>query len=189
MEYLYHGSCMAGITKLQTISRLHNTQELVVYLTDFVPYALYFIWDIEHNLYQGKFVTGSIRDGIAYYEEVFPNQLKELYQGVSGYLYCIEKKDDFQPVVGREGMYCSHKEANIAKVIKIADVYEELLKYEAMGKFIVLRYNEQKEERQRELVEKYANFIKMKNFFQDNENKRGFYQRYLTESWALAEKM
>lgn len=57
MEYLYHGSCMAGITKLQAISRLHNTQELVVYLTDFVPYALYFIWDIEHNLYQGKFVT------------------------------------------------------------------------------------------------------------------------------------
>ena len=37
MEYLYHGSCMAGITKLQAISRLHNTQELVVYLTDFVP--------------------------------------------------------------------------------------------------------------------------------------------------------
>ena len=89
MKYFYHGSICAGIEQLDARSRLHNTGEKVVYLTDNIPYALFYIWDEQRNEYSGKYVTGWMRDGVAWYEEQFPEQLKTFYKGVSGYLYCI----------------------------------------------------------------------------------------------------
>ncbi len=35
----------------------------VVYLTKSVPYALLYIWDKEHNIKSGKYVTGYVKDG------------------------------------------------------------------------------------------------------------------------------
>ena len=54
MKYFYHGSNIPGITQLEARSILHNTEEKVVYLTDCLPYALFYIWDTEHNGYSGK---------------------------------------------------------------------------------------------------------------------------------------
>ncbi len=87
MDYLYHGSIISGIKYIKPNSRLHGSDKEVVYLTDNIPYALFYIWDKEHNHYSGKHVTAWIKDGTAYYEEQFPNQLKTFYKGVSGYLY------------------------------------------------------------------------------------------------------
>ncbi len=58
MKYYYHGSSISGITQLEACSSLHTTGEKVVYLTDNVPYALYYIWDAEHNGCSSKHVTG-----------------------------------------------------------------------------------------------------------------------------------
>jgi hypothetical protein len=68
-EYLYHGSDYSGITELEARSKLHNTDKKVVYLTDNIPYALYYIWDEKHHGYSEKHVTGWIKNGVAYYEE------------------------------------------------------------------------------------------------------------------------
>ena len=87
----YHGSCTPGIMLLEARSRLHNTEEKVVYLTDNIPYALFYLWDEEHNGWSVKHVTGWTKNDIAHYEEQFPDQLKTFYQGVSGYLYCISE--------------------------------------------------------------------------------------------------
>ena len=89
MKYYYHGSCTPGIVQLETRSKLHNTEENVVYLTDNIPYALFYLWDAEHNECSFKHVPGWTKNDIAYYEEQSPDQLKVFYQGVSGYLYCV----------------------------------------------------------------------------------------------------
>jgi hypothetical protein len=96
MKYLYHGSYVSGIQELKANSKLHDTEQNVVYLTDNIPYALFYIWDAEYNGMPGKYVTGWLKDGIAYYEEQFPEQLKTLYQGVCGYLYHIAMTSNFQ---------------------------------------------------------------------------------------------
>lgn len=57
-NYFYHGSISADITKLKASSLLYNTNKKVVYLTDNIPYALFYIWDGKHNNYDRKFVTG-----------------------------------------------------------------------------------------------------------------------------------
>lgn len=74
MNYLYHGSDVAGITALEPRSPLHNSDKRVGYLTGNIPYALIYIWDAKHTGYDRTYVTGWLRDGIASYEEQFPDQ-------------------------------------------------------------------------------------------------------------------
>ena len=148
MEYLYHGSAVAGITTLEPRSLLHNSDKKVVYLTGNLPFALVYIWDGQHNNFDRKHVSGGIRNGTAFYEEWFPGQLEMFYKNVSGYLYCIQNCIDFQPVENRENMLYSQQDVSVDHAVFIPDVYEEILKYEKSGRFSVLRYNEQSEKRQ-----------------------------------------
>lgn len=186
MRCFYHGSDIPGITRLEARSKLHNSEEKVVYLTDNIPYALYYIWDAKRNEYDGKYVTGWMKNGIAYYEEQFPDQLKIFYQGVSGYLYCIADRTDILPVENRENMYYSTEDAIISETKQIDDVYEELLKYEAEGKLVVLRYNEQPVERQNELVNFIAQGIIRSGFFVESKQKQEFMKRHFPKAWEKA---
>ena len=182
----YHGSDIPGITRLEARSKLHNSEEKVVYLTDNIPYALYYIWDAKRNEYDGKYVTGWMKNGIAYYEEQFPNQLKTFYEGVSGYLYRIADREDIKPVENRENMYYSIEGAIIAESKQIDDVYEELLKYESEGKLVVLRYNEQSKERQSELVDFIAQGIIRSGFFAESKQKQEFMKKHFQKAWEKA---
>ena len=185
-NYLYHGSIFAGLKVLKTASFLHGTDKRVVYLTDNIPYALFYIWDGKHNNYNRKFVTGWIKNEIAYYEEVFPNQLEIFYKGVSGYLYCIEKTG-ILPVGERENMYYSVADVFIDRSFYVPDIYEVLMKCEAAGKLKLLRFYEQSEKRQNELIDKYAHFIIKSDFFRNDEEKLKFYRKYLTAAWERAD--
>ncbi len=57
-NYFYHGSISSNITELKALSLLHDENKKVLYLTDNIPYALFYIWDGKHNNYDRKFVTG-----------------------------------------------------------------------------------------------------------------------------------
>lgn len=57
-KYFYHGSISANIIELKASSLLHKMDTKVAYLTDNIPYALFYIWDGKHNNYDRKFVTG-----------------------------------------------------------------------------------------------------------------------------------
>lgn len=188
MKFFYHGSAVPGIAKIEARSKLHHEDQNVVYLTDCIPYALFYIWDAEHNGYRGKHVTGWIKNGVAYYEEQFPEQLRVFYQGVSGYLYCVPDTPDIQPVEGRENLfYCPHAIA-VSNTLLIDDVYSELLKYEAEGAFAVLRYNHQTAQRQQELINMIASVIIHENFFEEDEEHRTFMKNHFNQAWKVAER-
>lgn len=183
---LYHGSSVAGITALAARSRLHSTDKQVVYLTDSVPYALFYIWDAARTGYSGKHVTGGLRDGIALYEEQFPDQLRTFYQGVAGYLYRIPFTADTQPVANRPGLFYREGSAPVAGVEYIPDVYEALLQYEAAGQLRVLRYTEQTAARQAELTAMIATAIRQNDDFANDPERQRFMQRYFPDVWRLA---
>lgn len=189
LPYFYHGSIHSGITQLEARSKLHNTEETVVYLTDCLPYALFYIWDAEHNAYSGKYVTSWVNGGIAYYEEQFPDQLKTFYQGVSGNLYCVEARPDIQGVEGRNHLYSCSTGLPVSKVIQIPDVYEALLKSEAEGTVTVLRYRDQSSQRQTELTHLIARAILRANFYQDDPQQQAFMQRHFAPAWKIAEDL
>lgn len=185
-NYFYHGSISADITKLKASSLLYNTNKKVVYLTDNIPYALFYIWDGKHNNYDRKFVTGWIKNGLACYEELFPDQLEIFYKGVSGYLYCVKNNLNISAAEDRESMYYSETDIIIDHAVYISDIYYELMKYEAAGKFKLLRFNEQPKERQDMLINKSADIITESDFFKNDETKLSFYKKYFTEAWERA---
>ena len=165
-EYFYHGSDVDGIRELEARSRLHNSEDRVVYLTDKIPYALIYIWDKKHNGYRGKHVTGWIRDGITFYEEQFPEQLKTFYQGVSGTLYYVSRNPGISQMENRDNLFYSLTNRTVAREEYIEDVYERLLEFERNGEFRVLRYTEQTKERQEELIELVATGIMKAGFYE-----------------------
>lgn len=185
-DYFYHGSISPNIIKLKTLSLLHNENKKAVYLTDNIPYALLYIWDGKHNNYDRKFVTSWIKNGITYYEELFPMQLKIFYKGVSGYLYCVKKSPKILPVSKNESMYYSEENISIDRTIYIPDIYSELMKYETLGKFKLLRFNEQSLGKQNELIDKSAGIILKSDFFKNDELKLKFYKKYFPTAWERA---
>lgn len=185
-DCLYHGSLVPGIKALEARSRLHGANKQVVYLTDSVPYALFYIWDGHHNGYSQKYVTGGFRDGVAFYEEQFPDQLRTFYQGVSGFLYRILKTPSAQPVAGRAGLFWLEGPASVADAVFVPDVYDALLEYEAAGQLRVLRYNEQTDARRAELVQMIAAAIRQSGFFAGDPEQQQFMQTHFAASWRIA---
>lgn len=188
-EYLFHASSISGITTLKAWSKLraqHGPGQNVVYLTENLPYSLIYIWDEQRNQYGGKYVTCGMKDGIARYIETFPDQLRALYQGVSGYLYCVEKKEEFQPVCGWESMYYSCADVPVAKAVFIEDVYEELLRYEREGAFEVCRYADLSEEKREEMMQHNVSCILRGKMWEDQPIKAAFYQKHFPTEWQRA---
>lgn len=187
MNDLYHGSIIPNIKQLSPCSLLHGTDKKVVYLTDNIPYALFYIWDKEHNHSDGKHVTAWIKDGTVNYEEQFPDQMKVFYEGVSGYMYTVSYTPDIEAMDNRECLYFAPHNVTAQKCEYISDVYKELLKYETAGKLKVRRYNEQSEQRQNELTEMIAAAITKDNCFNDKA-KSEFYKRYFVKAWEKAKE-
>ena len=75
----------------------------------------------------------------------------------------------------------------ITESIYIPDVYEELLRYEAEGKFVILRYNEQSAERQNELIDFMAQGIIHEGFYTANKEKQKFMKKHFSKAWEKAE--
>lgn len=180
---LYHGSAVSGLTELQPLSTLHGKDQKVVYLSSCIPYVLLYIWDKAKTGYSQKWVTGWIKDGITYYEEQFPGQLKAFYDGVPGYIYSVLANDDTGTVQQRENMLYCNSPVPVHGVIKIDDVYQELLHYEEKGLFRILRYEEASAEKQKELVDRIAQYINMNNLHEANTDHAQFMMRYFTEAW------
>lgn len=183
---LYHGSHIANIKKLKANSKLHGTDEFVAYATTNIPYALLFVWDETITGYSGKHVTGWIKNGITFYEEQFPNQLKTFYKGARGYLYRLEATEGLQKVSNREEMYYSPRDLLVANYIYIDDIYVELMRYEEMGQFLVLTYDKQSKKRKKELTDLIASTIIDEKFYYNDVSQREFMKKYFKEAWMRA---
>lgn len=181
MEYVYHGSAVPGIERLEARSVLHGTDQKIVYLTDNVPYALFYIWDEGVTGSPGKHVTGAVRGGTAYYEEQFPRQLERFYRGASGWLYSAPKTPEIRAVENREGLFYNLGNTPVQSR-HIPDVYEELLRHEAAGELVALRFEEQTQRRQDELIGLAAEAVVRADFYREDEVQRAFMKKYFARA-------
>ena len=90
-------------------------------------------------------------------------------------------------VEGREYMYYSLTDRNVDNVKYIADVYEELIRYEKLGEITILRFNEQSTERKNQLIDMIASYILEMNMLETDNEQRDFVKRYFKEAWNQAE--
>ena len=187
--FIHHGSAIPSLTELKPLSRLHNTEKNVVYLSSSMPYVLLYIWDSEKTRYSRKYVTSWLKDGVANYEEQFPGQLKAFYEGVRGYVYSVEQSSDMHFVQQREGMFYSELPVNVCRVTEIPDVHQELLRYEREGLFRVFRYEDATAEKQTELAERIASFIARDGMIDRDDEQSRFMKRYFADAWEKAKEI
>lgn len=185
-QQIYHGSAVPALTELRPLSVLHGSDEKVVYLSSSVPYTLLYIWDAEKTQYSHKWVTGWVEDGITYYEEQFPGQLKAFYAGVRGYVYSVLKNGDVQTLPHREDLFYSRNPIRIYRVTEIPDVYQALLEYERAGKFRVLRFEDASGEKQVELTDRIAAYITENRLPEQDSEEARFMKRYFAQAWEKA---
>ena len=184
----YHGSAVANLAELQPLSKLHQSEEQVVYLSSHLPYVLFYIWDTEKTGSSRKWVTAWLKDGVAYYEEQFPGQLKAFYEGVRGYVYSVLPSDSIQSMPQREDLFYSTEPVKVYHTQEIPDVYQMLLQYEREGKFKLLRFEVASPEKQAELIDRIATYIRESNLLeQDNEHSR-FIRKYFVDAWRNAQE-
>ena len=184
----YHGSTVANLTELQPLSKLHQSEEQVVYLSSHLPYVLFYIWDTEKTGSSHKWVTAWLKDGVAYYEEQFPGQLKAFYEGVRGYVYSVLPDDRVRPMPQREDLFYSCDPVKVYRTQEIPDVYQMLLKYEQEGKFKLLRFEDTTPEKQAELIDRIATYIRESKLMeQDSEHSR-FMRKYFADAWKRAQE-
>lgn len=188
MTKLYHASSVSGIQTLKAVSSLHGEPgSKVVYLTESLPYSLFYIWDAEHNKKPGKHVTCWLKDGIVYYEEQFPDQLRSFYEGVKGYVYSVHLTDQCEPMPGRESMWFSRSDTEVEASIFIKDVYSEIMRYAQLGQIKVIPFSEVSPEKIRMLHVYMAQQILSNGWLNHPECPDAvFYRSYFPGVWEAA---
>lgn len=150
-QQYFHGSCLPGLHTLKPHALEHG-MPLVYLTTNPVVAALYTVHPVErpYNWYPYGF-SGSI----PVYTEYYPQALKDVYGGKTGYIYrcrCeVELSLDNPTSIGCA--LVSRSPVEVKGYTALLDVYEALLEYERSGKLIVRRY-ETLSEKQKETGEK-----------------------------------
>ncbi len=125
---LWHGSPISGITTLTPHAAEHGD---AVFLTDSETLAAIYA-HTNHVWYTYTFLEGKL-----VYDEVFPDQLRRLYEGQPGYVYEVDgeaKQHEKMPWVYMAGA------VDVAGCRYIPDLYEHLLSEEKAGRLAVRRH-------------------------------------------------
>lgn len=176
---LYHGTTIPGLEVLKANS-CDRDGNRVLYLTDNYPYSLFYIRDREID-----FVTcGVWEGGIVHYDEKFRDQLKILYQGMSGWVYEVEA--DAEPTKIR-GIYVVQGDVAVTGAVHIPDALEAIRSEIAKGSVHFLPYEELSDS------QKEMNHEGMVRLFHSGSNrnprKEAFLREHFPEAWAEVQRI
>ena len=173
----YHGTMQAGLTELESRSKDHGGGGPVVYATASAAYALVYIRDLEID-----WVTAGVdAGGVVRYDERFEDQLRVLYQGVSGYVYTLTDSG-FEPTAKR-GVWVSRTCTPVASARFVPDVYTEMLECEARGALAVNRFSALSPDARQANHDTMVTDLYLTDPGKISACKAAFYQTYFAEAW------
>lgn len=104
---------------------------------------------------------GLTGDGKVRIEEYYPNATKETFEGVSGYIYNVNKLDTAQSLKGIKDVFVTQDEIIVDGCEFVQDAYQELLKAESEGKIVIERFEDISEQKrvwiERTILNEYKN--------------------------------
>ena len=175
---LYHGSAAAGIRTLQA-----RGDKRTVYLTDNYVYALFYLRDPQID-----FVTcGVTRDGTVCYEERFPDQLRTLYAGRSGWIYRCEESAQMEKT-RVPGIWVSREDVPVAGAEYIADAYEAIVPYLADGKIRVRAFETLSAQERAGNDGAIAEYIRNSGIIRETSPRAAFYRERFPAAWEQAKR-
>ena len=184
----YHGSTSKGLTELRPHLPVGaHIQEPLVYLTSSKQLALHYIWDTERLGVKMPMVDIR-KDGTLVFQEMFPNALEYFYKGVSGYIYHCDGDYATNPDSHVPTCATSSAVVPITDCEYIENVYEEILSYEAQGKFIYEHYEDLPQWRKDVIRGHITRFIKRNNLLNDPTHPSvNFIREKFPQYWAEAQ--
>lgn len=142
---LYHGSNTGGIVILEP--QLADHDKPYVYLTTIDVVALFYLCNaVERPYYWFPYGFSKSDFSTPIYEELYPNALREVSDGVHGYIYELDV--DESQVIPFKNIPCARlatKPVQITSCKEVENAYELLLNYERLGKLKVSRFEEKTE--------------------------------------------
>ena len=185
MKNIFYHASNKKLDELLPLSNNHGGDGKVCYFTSNRAYALFYIRDMNIN-----HVTCGIDDnGIPVYYEQFPQQLKILYGGRSGYIYTVINHGEI--VSGHtNGVWISTQPIKVASASFIKNVYDEIITAESSGEIQIIRYEDLSEEKKLQTIEMICNSILKHKYISNDCAKSRFIRENFPEAWNMAkEKM
>lgn len=179
---LYHGSNIANIKILQPKQADHDRP--YVYMTTLeIVSAFYLCNAVERPYYW--FPYGFTKDNIPIYHELYPNALKEVSDGVSGYIYKVEA-DESQviPFKNIPTARLATKPIEVTGEKKIDNSYDYFLKCESKGLLKIGRFEDKSEKALENWYNMIYEYIKEKNMITTpNCSYAKFVQNKFPQAW------
>lgn len=137
---LYHGSRTGGIHTLEPRQADHDRPYLYLTTLETVA-ALYLCNAVEKPWYWFPYGFRKGAPDVPVYDELYPNALKEVSQGVSGWIYVVEaEEDEVIPFPGNPCARLGTKPLSVRKCISVPDAYQHLCDYIRRGRLEVTRF-------------------------------------------------
>ena len=128
----YHASPTGGLQLLEPRKTLYFDKPTQVCLTSLRAMALFYI------IRNYEYAYGYTRQGKLYFDDPFPDALKKLYAGKSGWLYTCAEGDYEKTEIPNE--FVSAQPVRILGAEYIPDAYEAFLREQEAGNILLLGY-------------------------------------------------
>ena len=180
---LFHGSRTGGIKVLEPRQADHD-RPYVYTTTNRIVALLYLCNAVEKPYYW--FPYGFNKDGVPVYHELYPNALREVSEGISGYIYEVEA--DESQVVPFKNIPVARlltEPVPVSKCTLVENAYEALSELIERGELIVDRFEDKTPEQLDWWYNGLCEELKRKNMKEIPDcSYAKFVQKKLPEVWA-----
>lgn len=180
---LYHGSNTANIKVLRPNQADHDRP--YVYMTTIDVVAAFYLCNAVERPYYW-FPYGFESDsGIPVYHELYPNALKEVSEGVSGYIYEVHAEEN--QIIPFKNIPCARLATElvaVTKCVRVENAYDLFLDYVKQGK-MKIDYFENKTEQQLDWwYSSVTEYMKEKNMIKTPDcSYAAFVREKLPKAW------
>lgn len=180
---LYHGSNTADIKVLKP--NLADHDRPYVYMTTIDVVAAFYLCNaVERPYYWFPYGFKSGSD-IPVYHELYPNALKEVLEGVSGYLYEIHAQED--QVIPFKNIPCARlatEPIEVSNCVRVENAYDLFLEYVKQGRMKIGRFEEKSKQQLDWWYSTVAKYLKEKNMIEIQDCSYAvFVKEKLPEAW------
>lgn len=159
---LYHGSNTADIKILRPNQADHDRP--YVYMTTIDVVAAFYLCNAVARPYYWFPYGFEKNSDIPVYHELYPNALKEVSDGVSGYLYEVDAGED--QVIPFKNIPCARlatEPIEVSDCVPVENAYDLFMEYVKLGKMKIGRFEDKTEKQLEWWYSRLADYLKEKN--------------------------
>lgn len=162
---LYHGSNIAGIEILKPNQADHDRPYVYMSTIDVVA-AFYLCNVVERPYYWFPYGFGG-SSNVPVYHELYPNALREVSEGISGYIYEVDAEEN--QVIPFKNIPCARlatEPVKVNKCVRVENAYDLFMQYVKQGKMKIGRFEDKSAQQLEWWYVALLDYLKEKNMIE-----------------------